>query len=180
MGLIRDLKDNQINSITEEESLEKEWKNRVIPESKALQIAENIYNRVLKNAKRITTNKDNVKFDTNLFGLKRNYHYEAGLDYLNASLCINTQRKDLWLDRDWEDVFPKNNGFFGCMEHDSSPTEILCGNINNLKRVFSIVVEKFKKEKVDAVFKIEDIQMDRPIMIFYIIIPCDKNGTITE
>ena len=190
MGLIDDLKNQQNRELNEKIEKQQEWK-RTIPEETARLIAEDIYT-IMKdgNTKRIQSHR--FTWDNGPFGKKKNCRYEYHL-FDQTEWIIAESNEQLEISRSiygYSNLTPNSNGhillsrFFGGGEEPDS-YQICCGNIENVKKVFSIAESLLRSENVTCVLKYGKIRKTKykynericPFS-FYISVPCQSDGML--
>ena len=153
----------------------KEWSKVIIPDDLAAQIAENIYIAMKNKLLLQCLNKGSyVISDKKTLGDNCDYQYEIGIPQSSSDhrTTIYKWSSPFNLSPGIWSITPANNGFF-----DGDGGRIYYRNDESLVKVFTLLINKFKKQNIKYVFRYE-YPPNETVLVFYVIIPCDKDGNI--
>lgn len=171
-----------------------EWSKVIIPDELAVKIADNIYYFMKEELLNQCTSKSgNIKSDEKLFSSNNNYRYEIGLpgaDWNNKLTIVQAKSPFYQCGESYDEgnIFPKDNGFiYFCDSHGvivdysryhHGPGALYYRNNESFAKIFTLLINKFKKQNLKYVFRYE-YPNNEIVLVFYVIIPCDKSGNIT-
>ena len=184
MGLLDDLRDQQLHDDDQGEGVEPKWTG-MIPDELADQIADKVV-LVMAEQVKVASKKRRFTCDKSFLG-KKSYRYSVcffnGLErlrvYTSSEPCGQS-------DPYFDDIIPEDNGYlYMFREHPNEGPDfcsVICGNIKNVKNVLAIAADKLAEEGLSCVCKVAKEYTYEEYTVteidFHIDIPCDENGVI--